>query len=326
MFSMTCQTIKIRLKRTIRFRSLYAVMFMLEISSAVIFALAMPLAAKSSPVDDLLFSVFKPVDELLSKENDLKYGDYELKRSAVVIEKSHDLYRAEMVLNYKGQIIRTVQSDIGEMGLNNFDAWYRFGIYPLLGEANNKQILMMEYTGGAHCCWSYGIYASSPEPVEIYSTEKWELGNEMRYADPDHDGVFEISQSVMVFDYFDRCCHAASAMPWIVFKYDKARAQYLPANDLFAEDLLKDTDKNIADLNRVSVEKDDSGGFFLGAVLNIVLPHIYAGRENEGWQIFDQVYKLPDKAEMKSKIKAKLKEDRIYNYLYETSRPQPGGA
>ena len=291
--------------------------FVSSLSAAVLLAV---ISAGSSAVE------FKPVDDLLSKQDKLTYRDCVLTRSVLPADKEHDLGQLVSVLKCKGKEIRSIRSDLTEFNKDTAALWNRFGLVPLLGGADDKQIIMMEYSGGAHCCWGYWVYALGPEPIEIYSTEKWGLGDPMGYADMDRDGVLEISQEVMTFDYFDRCSHATSSLPLVVFKYDKNRREYLPANEAFAGELLNNTDALIAALKRPATEKDDEGGAFLGAVLGIVLPYVYAGREKDGWRIFERIYGLPDQAEMEAKIKAALADDAVYRYLNRGLSNNPGKA
>jgi hypothetical protein len=47
-----------------------------------------------------------------------------------------------------------------------------------------------------------------------------------------------------------------------------------------------------------------------------VLDYVFAGREQEAWAFYETAYKLPDKAEVKSKIKAVLNDQPVYRFMY----------
>ncbi len=258
---------------------------------------------------------FKPIDDLLSGENRLKFGDFELRKTVESYGAANDLRKIVLVMEYRGQEVKPARFETSRAAVEELNAGFKTGLVRLLGEGNEPQIVIMNFSGGAHCCWSYWVYATFPAPRKIFETVKWGLGYQLEYADIDHDGSSEISQSIMTFDYFERCCHAASALPRIIFKFDESCGEYVPANARFPAGLLKDTNRLIADLKNLEIEKEDSGGFFLGAVLQIVLPYVYAGREKEGWGIFDRIYTLPDREEMKAKVFAALEGDAVYGYV-----------
>jgi len=47
-----------------------------------------------------------------------------------------------------------------------------------------------------------------------------------------------------------------------------------------------------------------------------VLDYIFAGREQEAWTFYEQSYKLSDKKEIKTKIKAVLEDQPVYRFIY----------
>lgn len=59
--------------------------------------------------------------------------------------------------------------------------------------------------------------------------------------------------------------------------------------------------------------------FYRSRVMDIVLQYIYAGKEKDGWLFYDREYELADKDELKSRMKATLKEQPVYRYMYRQS-------
>ena len=51
-------------------------------------------------------------------------------------------------------------------------------------------------------------------------------------------------------------------------------------------------------------------------LLNVVLGYLYAGKEREGWELFENEYNKPDKAELKRKIHQKLAHEPVFQYLH----------
>lgn len=202
-----------------------------------------------------------------------------------------------------------------------------FGIFPLLSE-DGKQLVIEQYTGGAHCCTHYWIYDLRIEPVLIYRSEDYYVGYEAVFADLDEDGSYEIDQRLLTFDYFDRCSHADSPFPNALFKYDSRRREYLPANSHFASRLLKPLDasrRDLEDYRRQSAPGGyDESGVYLGRVLKVLTTYLYAGEIEKGWNFFDREYALPDKIEMRRKIETQLRKDALYLAIEKETKTRKG--
>ena len=86
----------------------------------------------------------------------------------------------------------------------------------LTGDGNSELILVI-YSGGAHCCWTYLIATSRPKPAilaRIYN----ERG--IGFEDLDHDGRTELVTLDGAFDYFDDSCHACTAFPLVILRFN----------------------------------------------------------------------------------------------------------
>src|SRR4029079_10195499 len=170
------------------------------------------------------------------------------------------------------------------------------------------------YTGGAHCCWIYKIYDFKPNLHEIFDDENYPeyLGYELHPHDLNRDGIFELTQAVMTFDYF-HMSHASSVFPTAVFSYDEKSRAYIPANERFSAYVLDDIEKDLKALNAKDPGNREE---YLSAVLKVLLKRIYAGDEADAWKFFDAEYQLSDKAVIKTDIKKALRHDPIYRSLY----------
>ncbi|HEV2833816.1 MAG TPA: hypothetical protein VGW58_00790 [Pyrinomonadaceae bacterium] len=193
----------------------------------------------------------------------------------------------------------------------------RFGLFSLLG-GESKQLVILQYTGGAHCCWTYRIYDFQPSLRVIFDDENYGLdylGYELQPEDIDGDGRYELTQAVMTFDYF-HMSHASSVFPTAVFSYDKKSRAYVPVNKRFSAYVLDDVAKDLKSLELVGRDVDANHELYLSAVLKVLLKKIYAGDETDGWRFFDSEYRLTDKAEIKSDIKKALRHDPVYQSIY----------
>jgi hypothetical protein len=248
------------------------------------------------------------LEEVFTKEDQLLYRGYEVTKCN---DSQGDFWSA--TLKKDGKVLATFRSGYKK-------EWTNFGLLPFLG-GNTKQLIVEQFSGGAHCCWSYWILNLLPDLEVIYESQQYPVGYGLLPVELDEDGVFEFTQGILTFDYFDRLCHALSPIPTVVFKYVEDENRYLPASHLFPDYLLNRIEKDIQKVKELNEKVDfttydDSGGQYLSAVLQVVLCYIYAGKESEGWLFYDNKYQLPDKEEMKSKIRKKLKSCLVYQHIY----------
>src|SRR4029079_2954625 len=177
------------------------------------------------------------------------------------------------------------------------------------------------YTGGAHCCWIYKIYDFKPNLHEIFDDENYPeyLGYELHPHDLNRDGIFELTQAVMTFDYF-HMSHASSVFPVAVFSYNEKSRTYVPANRRSSAYVVEDIEHDLKALELasrdVNAEDIQNKEEYLSALLNVLLKRIYAGDEADAWKFFDTEYRLSDKIEFKSDIRKALRHDPIYRSVY----------
>lgn len=255
-----------------------------------------------------------PLEAVFIKEDRLSYAGYDVERS--FDEAKHE---SSATIKKNGKVLATLNNG----GL--FKESTRMGLFPFLG-GETKQLIILQYTGGAHCCWIYKIYDFTPRLRLIFDGEKYgidSIGYELNPDDMDGDGRYEFTQAVMTFDYF-HMSHSVSVFPSAVFSYDEKRGIYLPANQKFSSRVLQGLEE---DLKRV----EDEGGKlqpgdviakerYLSTVLRVTLKYIYAGQATAGWEFYDREYQLSNRGEIKADIRTALKSDPIYRSIY-----PPGG-
>ena len=196
----------------------------------------------------------------------------------------------------------------------------KFGLFSLL-QGETKQLVILQYTGGAHCCWVYKIYDFRAQLHLIFDDEKYggSLGYELHPVDIDGDGRYELTQAVMTFDYF-HMSHASSVFPTAVFAYNDKSRRYLPANKKFSGYLLQDIEDDLRRLEVARANLDPKAGSphekYLSAVLGVFLDRVYAGLEADGWSFFDSEYRLSDRNEIKGDIERAFRSDPIYRSIY----------
>jgi hypothetical protein len=272
------------------------------------------------------------LDELFIKEDQINYNGYAVTRSFVKWR--------EPPFGDSRTTIRRGSKELARVNGCCFRESTRFALLPLLG-GDGKQLLVEAYSGGGHCCTSYHIYDLTDRFRMLFDGDDYtadDVGYEMRMVDIDKDGVYEFVQNVMNFDYF-WTGHAGSIFPEVVFAYDSAAGEYLPANRKFASYLLQDiSDKeriverlneNNASLTRVIDGRGSEKTLadlrfrvsYFHAVVDVMLTYVYAGKREEGWSFFEKNYRLRDKEELRTNLGARLKTSQIYTFIYRRNPP-----
>jgi hypothetical protein len=201
----------------------------------------------------------------------------------------------------------------------------RIGLFPFLGRVG-KQLVVEQYTGGAHCCTVYHVYDLGAELRTLFDGGEFgidEIGEDMNVLDIDGDGRYEFTLDVMAFDYF-LTSHAGSVFPTAVFAYDERAGKYMPANRKFSAYLLRGVarearkveESNRRTTFRLPRVRQTFHGEHFRAVLDVLLKYVYAGEEQKGWAFFEKNYMLADKSEVEAAVKTRLRQSAVYCAAY----------
>ena len=243
--------------------------------------------------------------DIVKLEKKIKY-EYppEMKSAPLMVDVSY------AVLKKKGQVLARFQGVFSGYGNAT-----EFGLFPFLG-GETKQLVVSQTIprGGRH--W---IVVLSPHFQVIYDSAEYGLGREdITVVDVDKDGVYEISQELTTFVFFEDITAGASHLVDILLRYDERSKRYLPASHIFRDYTLRGAEGGAARVNR-SDEKA-----LASDVLRRMLPYIYAGMRNEAWELYDREYTLTNREELKAKIMAALNDDAVYKYIYHKAQPNNG--
>lgn len=241
------------------------------------------------------------------KDGKLSYLDYD-------VESRSDPATSETIVTIKKNNKTLVTISNEESGV----ATTEIGLFPFLG-GEAKQLIVMQYTGGAHCCSLYKVYELGPRLQLIFDGEDYDsVGNTLSPKDIDGDGRYELIQSVMTFDYF-HMSHAYSIFPTAVFSYNEKKHKYLPANRRYSGYVLEGLDEDLKNLETARSKNDPDNIMtreeYLSAVLQVMMKYIYAGKEAEGWAFFDREYKLYNETEVRADIKNALASEPVYRSI-----------
>jgi hypothetical protein len=251
------------------------------------------------------------LDDMFIEGDRLSYAGYDVERSYDSEEKV-----SSAVIRKEGKTVVALRD--GGLGPESTE----IGLFPFRG-GETKQLVIMQYTGGAHCCSIYRIYELTPKLRLIFNDEEYgidSVGNGLQPEDLDGDGRYELLQSVMTFDYF-HMSHASSVFPTAIFSYDEKARKYLPANRRFSTYLLEGIEGDLKHLEEERAKLDGGNDIisleaYRSAVLQVTLKYIYAGRRADGWQLFEREYQLSDKDEIRADLKKLLATDPVYQSIY----------
>jgi hypothetical protein len=202
-----------------------------------------------------------------------------------------------------------------------FGAFLRMGLFPVLGGQTPQ--LVVEQT--VHRGWRYWVVdLSSDAPRVLFDNGDYPVGHELTAADLDGDGRLELFQSLHLFWFFNaKLNNVNSPFISIIFKYDAAARRYAPANHEFQEAALRVLRGAVEKVGRERAELKagaGSDGDLLGAVLEVSLSYLYAGREAEGWAFYEQHYDSPDSGRVKAQVRKALASDPVYRAITRGAR------
>jgi len=195
-------------------------------------------------------------------------------------------------------------------------------LFPLIPN-DRKQVIVEEYTGGAHCCRIYWILDLADTVSILYHSDETqtEVGFIDKVADYDHDGFYEFTQGLNSFHYFEDLGGAGSPWPCAVFKYLRDKRCFVLANRDFPSIVLgdiEDKESEVQDLLDTTKLFDyEASSDLLSGTLDVLLRYIYAGQDSVGWTYFNKNYILPDSLEIKKKIQDVLQNSTVYKQLYQ---------
>lgn len=186
----------------------------------------------------------------------------------------------------------------------------RFGLISILGNHTKQAIISQDvFRGGVQ--W---IVTLSRHPRIIFDGRSWSVGREgddLGIVDLDGDDIHEIT--VPITDFYqlhDKMSMYQIPLPSIIFRYDRVKKAYLPANRRFRTYLRQDLESIDSRLNSSDPFERKS------AVLKKLLTYIYIGRRAEGWRFFDRTYTLDDREEIRNRVKSILRRQPVYKFIY----------
>ncbi|MFZ1082261.1 MAG: hypothetical protein WAO19_10085 [Candidatus Kryptoniota bacterium] len=194
-------------------------------------------------------------------------------------------------------------------------------LFPLLPNGR-KQVIVEEYTGGAHCCRMYWILDLADTVTVLYHSDETEteVGFISEVADFDNDGFYEFTQGLNSFHYFENLGGPGSPWPLAVLKFSVDKRCFVLANRDFPAIVLRDIEDKESEvqelLDTTKVFDYDASSDLLSETLDVLLRYVYVGQDSIGWAYFNKNYVLSDSLKMRKKIQDVLETSTVYKQLY----------
>jgi hypothetical protein len=164
------------------------------------------------------------------------------------------------------------------------------------------QVIVQDWSGGAHCCFDYHVLHVQGTQVRGEGTIR---GGDcsLRVADLDQDGVHELIACDSRFAYAFDLPFAESALVPVVYTFrDRA---YAADNRRFPQVYQFRINQERRRLAEAERAKDARGS--RRAVLSILLHTLYAGRVTEAWCGFERTYRWADRADVRQEVLRRLR-------------------
>lgn len=150
------------------------------------------------------------------------------------------------------------------------------------------EIIVSQYTGGAHCCSSTTVYSVSEEPKMILHVDSGNCAGD--FDDLDHDGKLEFVVCDDAWAY-ERCPFANSPMPRVVYAYSPTVGRYVPATPRYWERFQQSITRSVAQAEKDLADPNRDKDLDICTVLGPVLDLMYAGKLDEGVALLRRLYR-----------------------------------
>lgn len=260
-------------------------------------------------VNEIHPAAFKPVGTL---QQETKFRDYTVRiyRDMETGDGCFEILRAGRRIYAQKGIWFEVGGTFGE---SNEETELPMGL-SVTGDAPN--LVVREYTSGAHCCFWYHIFeiGNSFRPIAAIPT----MHSPACFRDLDHDGVMEIELADWSYAY-QFTCFAASPAVRVVLRYRDGSYQVAP--DLMWKPPPSDADlvKKAREL-RALYEKERANPGKWGAPADLwaeMLELTYSGHEDLAYQLFHWAWPrgTDGKAEALARFKELLNRSPFYREM-----------
>lgn len=175
----------------------------------------------------------------------------------------------------------------------------------------HPDLVVSAWSGGAHCCYSTGVYSVGENVQQVLSLETGNCGPG-EFEDLDGDGTREFITCDDRWAY-THCSFADSPFPRVIYSYDASRGTYVPDTPRYAGHY---RDQLAGALDEAQTWLSQSGGKDLGLdkcrLLRPALGLMYAGRFHDGLVLIRGLYRGADRQQFERDTVEKVRTSPLW--------------
>jgi hypothetical protein len=171
-----------------------------------------------------------------------------------------------------------------------------------INKDGKKEIMIDEFTGGAHCCHIIAIYGLDSAATKIFDYDGEH--SHLYVSDIDNDSLYELVSTDCSFAYW-QTCYAESPRPGLIWRWDNGK--YRLANYYYSDYLLKEHkgENGIRELaylqGTINTAKNNIKEYKYNwnytefppaALWGVMLDYIYAGKSDVADSIFNALWPI----------------------------------
>lgn len=215
-----------------------------------------------------------------------------------------------------GVTYATIEDQVIELGATDGRGSTPIGIGEDINGDKAPDLIVTQYSGGAHCCFSYSIVTfDGPAPRVIAHIPAADGG--AAFVDIDGDGVLEMRVQEQAFRYW-KTSFAESPAPEVILRWDGAAyvvAPELMAGPAIAEEALAGRAREIAEIAAKDASAKPSDTLWkLSLLWRTMLELIYTGHAERAYGFFDEAWpvSLPGKDSFRREFDRQLRSSRFW--------------
>jgi hypothetical protein len=172
-------------------------------------------------------------------------------------------------------------------------------------------LVVSAWSGGAHCCYSSGVYSVGESVKAILVLETGNCGpGELEDLDGNGTREFITCDDQWAYAY---CSFADSPLPRVIYSYDPSRGMYVVDTPRFAG---RYRDQLAEALDEAQTWLSESGGRDQGLdkcrLLRPVLGLMYSGRFSDGVLLLRGLYRGADREQFEREVTQRVRESRLW--------------
>jgi hypothetical protein len=172
-------------------------------------------------------------------------------------------------------------------------------------------LVVSAWSGGAHCCYSSGIYSVGENVRPILVLETGNCGpGELEDLDGNGTREFVTCDDQWAYAY---CSFADSPFPRVIYSYDPTRGMYVLDTPRFASSYREQLAEALDDAQAwLSKSGGKDPGIDKCRLLRPALGLMYSGRFSDGVALIRGLYRGDDREQFEREVTQKVRESRLW--------------